>query len=80
MGYTPEEVRRRFEHHPPTRPEVGDAHHRVRVALMDAVTDVLENIEYVAPYSVREKATFLTKMEEAMMWANAAIARPPEHG
>ena len=79
MGaYTPEELHRRFAHHPPTTPEVGDAHSLVRACLEDATTFILNTIEGVSPDNVREKAAFLTKMEEAMFWAQTAIARPPE--
>lgn len=60
----------RFEHHPPKDDETIKAHENVR-AQARAFAQTMEDL---LP-SGREKAVVLTKIEEAMFWANAAIAR-----
>ncbi len=66
------ELAHRFKYHPPTSPGAKEAHELVRSIMWDSakrVADVLPD------GSGREAALFLTKVEEAMFWANAAIAR-----
>lgn len=64
------ELAHRFQYHPPTNPGAREAHEDVRETL-GAVT---QKLVPMLPAG-REAATFVTKMEEAMFWANAAIAR-----
>jgi hypothetical protein len=64
------EIGNRFTHHPPGSPAVADAHANVRrIALY-----VAEQWNGLLPES-REKSLAFTALEEALMWANAAIAR-----
>jgi len=60
----------RFKHHPPTGPATIERHQSVR-EMADSAFKVIEDM---CPGS-REKSLAITKLEEAMMWANAAIAR-----
>ena len=64
------EVRRRFEYYPPTTDDRVRCHQAVRHCCDAAAIVVME----VAPEG-RERSLALTKLEEAMFWANAAIAR-----
>lgn len=48
----------------------GKMHDEIRSALKE----VANKVDEICPNS-REKSLALTKLEEAMMWANAAIAR-----
>lgn len=64
------ELAHRFEHHPPKDSITIDRHHKVRVAALALAVAIDELVP-----DGREKATALTKTEEAMMWANAGIAR-----
>lgn len=59
----------RFSHHPPT-PEAIIKH----AAIREQARAFAQLMEDVLPAS-REKSVVLTKIEEAMFWANAAIAR-----
>ena len=68
---TPEEIAHRFTYHPPTDEKIY-AHKKVRNMLECAAQD----LERLLPEG-REKALVMTKIEEAMFWANAAIARQP---
>jgi hypothetical protein len=69
----PEELKRRFNHHPPQSGRTADKHVEIRAAFLDLATKV----SILAPNS-REQSLALTKLEEAMFWANAAIARNQE--
>lgn len=60
----------RFNHHPPQDPFTIERHVVVRRALKDAAEILLETC-----VPCRETSLALTKLEEAMMWANAGIAR-----
>jgi hypothetical protein len=67
------ELRNRFEYHGP--PEgVAQVHRDVRKDLQSVTIRTVENLP-----PGREAALFVTKMEEAMFWANAAIARNHDH-
>lgn len=74
-----DDINRRFNHHPPKDDSVVLRHEHVR----DVCRKAAEMIDAAAPDG-REKSLAITKLEEAMMWANAAIARgysaPPADG
>jgi hypothetical protein len=65
----PEELDRRFDHHPPDR--YREARHQL---IRSVFKDTAGIIDRELPEG-REKSLVLTKLEEALMWANAAIAR-----
>ncbi|MFC5184376.1 Acb2/Tad1 domain-containing protein [Actinomadura harenae] len=66
------ELAHRFAYHPPTTPKkVGD-HQGVRVAC----SELAARLDELLPDG-REKALAMTQIEQAMFWANAAIARNP---
>lgn len=67
---SPEEMARRFEHHAPPDAERVKAHEDLRMACT-----ILAGIVDRDVPDGREKSLALTKIEEAMFWANAAIAR-----
>ena len=60
----------RFKHHPPKSDATIDKHQAAR----EAANDLFDVIEAIATPS-REKALAITKVEEAMFWLNADIAR-----
>lgn len=68
----PEELKRRFTYHAPNAARAED-HAHLRALLKDTA-DAIDNI---VPDG-REKSTAITKLEEAMFWANAALARPEQ--
>lgn len=59
-----------FAYHPAVTQEKQDAH----AALREAIEKAASFVDYEVPVG-REQALALTKLEEAMFWANAAIAR-----
>lgn len=66
------EIERRFDYHGPAGDQDKiDRHHSVRDTFRMAA---LRMIDTIPPG--REQSLVITKLEEAMMWANAAIARP----
>ena len=69
----PGDIEHRFAYHPPQTPEASDAHQWVRSELRI----LAEALDHRLPNG-REKAVVMTKLEEVMFWANAAIARAGE--
>lgn len=65
-----EDLAHRFKHHPPTDELTVAAHEAVR----DLALNLARFFNETLPPS-REKSLAQTKLEESMMWANAAIAR-----
>lgn len=61
----------RFAYHVPKTDRTKDSHQQVREVLRKATGDVLK----LFPDGCRESSVFVTKMEEAMFWANAGLAR-----
>lgn len=70
---TVKDVRDRFEYHPPQSEERVKEHERAREAVRQAAVEIY----YTLPEG-REKSLALTKLEEALFWANASIARQSE--
>lgn len=66
-----DDLRHRFDYHQ-ADPKTGVRHADVRVACLVAAETIVERTP-----AGREQALAITKLEEAMMWANAAIARNP---
>ena len=60
----------RFDHHPPSHESIAAQHGGVRSDLLTIASFWEETIP-----PCREVSLALTKLEEAMFWANAAIAR-----
>ena len=69
--YLPE-IEKRFTYHPPRNEGEIKTYQAMRLEGKDLATFIVEN----TPES-REQSLALTKLEEAIMWANAAIARNP---
>lgn len=68
------DLARRFQHHPPKDEYVADRQSRVR----QACHELASRINDIVGPETREKSLAITHVEEAMMWANAAIARHQE--
>lgn len=66
----PTEIENRFLFHPPRTDAEKQAHAQVRVELRAVALYLAEELP-----DGREKIVALTKLEEAMFWANASIAR-----
>ncbi|MFE0640161.1 hypothetical protein [Streptomyces sp. NPDC058877] len=73
MALTPEEIERRFGYHPAGTSKRAAAHEEVR----GACRDLALLFDRQLPEG-REKGLALTLCEQAMFWANAAIARKPK--
>lgn len=65
-----DELARRFAFHPANTDEKQRAHADVRAL----IGDLADTFQGTLPAG-REKSLVFTKLEEAMFWANAAIAR-----
>lgn len=65
----PHEITERFAHHPPTSQTVIKTHERVRYDFEELAVTMHE----ILPAS-REASLCQTALQEAAMWANAAIA------
>ena len=63
---------RRFSYHAPDAEKV-DVHQLLREEFLA----VAEEVHLICPPS-RERSLAFTKLEEALFWANAAVARPAE--
>jgi hypothetical protein len=70
MAIDREDLINRFEYHPPINEEVKMRHESIR----DTCFNLAEIIVELTPSS-REQSLAITKLEEVMMWSNAAIAR-----
>lgn len=66
----PDDIAHRFNFHAATTDEKRDAHTSVR----QGCRRLADQIDEQCPDG-REKALAVTKLEEAMFWANAALAR-----
>jgi len=66
---TVEDLENRFIYHKPDE-EKAKKHEEVRSSLLELALKLEEALP-----TGREKALVMTKLEEAMFWANAAIAR-----
>ena len=64
-----EELERRFSHHEPSE-EKALLHTGIRIKVMYLARKIDECVP-----DGREKSLAMTKLEEVMFWANAAIAR-----
>lgn len=64
------DLEHRFAYHPPRNDRTKLAHENIRVTSLN----LARYFEGLLPDG-REKSLAITKLEEAMFWANAAIAR-----
>lgn len=65
-----EDLGKRFTHHPPR----GEEEVRFYQEMRDRAHETARFVDAVVPDS-REKSLAVTALEEAVMWANAAVAR-----
>lgn len=68
-----QDIEHRFNFHPATTEEKRNAHTSMRESCKQTALRINE-----AMPDCREKSTAITKLEEAMMWANAGLARQKE--
>lgn len=71
MHLTYDQLAHRFQFHPADADNTQEAHQTVRDILLDAADKIVE----ATGASTREQSLAITKLEEALFWANAAIAR-----
>ena len=70
MPIQPEDIEHRFAYHKPADDSVAIRHENVRFVCREAAKAILSMVP-----AGREQSLAITKLEEAMMWANAASAR-----
>lgn len=63
-------IENRFNYHPPLTEIKREAHNVIRAELLGVAKRLSDLIS-----EPRERALFVTKLEEAMFWGNAGIAR-----
>ena len=73
MASEPEDLSVRFAYHPALTEARRQEHEQVRAICLDAA----QQLRDLMPPS-RERSLVVTKLEEAMFWANAGIARQPD--
>ena len=73
QGLGTEEIDHRFGYHPPLSRIRVEEHTTVRAECRALALE----LDHLLPDS-REKSLVFTKLEEAMFWANAALARAPD--
>jgi hypothetical protein len=66
-----DELAHRFQFHPADSDNKKEAHQAVRDCLLQAADEIVT----LTGAASREQSTAITKLEEAMFWANAALAR-----
>jgi len=66
----PADIKHRFAFHPATTDEKRDAHTSIRQLHRQLADEVNTRLP-----DGREKSLVITKLEESMFWANAALAR-----
>lgn len=66
----PEDINSRFRYYPAKDEETKRYHETIR----ESCTELAHYVNGTVPDG-REKSLAITKIEEAMMWANAGIAR-----
>lgn len=71
--HTLADLTNRFEYHPPRSEEAKVAHETVRARCLDLADFLASELP-----PGRERSLAVTKLEECMFWANAAIARNPK--
>jgi hypothetical protein len=69
------DLQNRFGYHPPRDETTKDRHELVRAGLLGIALMLVDNVP-----PGRELALAITALEEAMMWANAGIARVEPSG
>lgn len=60
----------RFTFHAPPTAQRKELHERIRTAFLEIAAEIDEKVP-----DGREKSIVMTKLEEAMFWSNAAVAR-----
>ena len=65
-----EQLEKAFKHHPPANDDVVRRHEAVRAAALQFAQEITNNV----PQS-KERNVAIERIEEAMFWANAGIAR-----
>jgi hypothetical protein len=71
MHITDDQLAHRFQFHPADSDNRLENHQKVRDACLGASISIVEATGAMS----REQSLAITKLEEAMFWANAAIAR-----
>jgi len=69
---TLDDLKNRFNYHKPKDQATCDNHERIRNSCLSLACLIVENTP-----PTREQSLAITKLEEVMFWANAAIARNP---